>query len=187
MGVFAGPKSECGAVAQPFNCADIKKYGIDKQMNIHAQRIMAACSGMPQPPKDASNLNLNTLNSLAKSYPAVLGGTDVNVILPDGTYPHVIQSESMVWGHGNTVVVNYNDSRAASSCYAGYSYSTDGGTTFTRPGGTGASPLCTGHGTNYGDPIVVYNEHLAMWFVGDLATGCGGQGVGLWTSTDDPT
>src|SRR5207253_1579014 len=79
---------------QPFNCADIKKYGIDKQMNIHAQQIMAACSGMPQPPKDASNLNLNTLNSLAKSYPAVLGGTDVNVGSPDGVYPHVTQSES---------------------------------------------------------------------------------------------
>src|SRR5437764_11724409 len=92
----------------------------------------------------------------------------------------------MVWGHGNTVVVNYNDSRAAPTCYGSYSYSTDGGTTWTRPGGSGASPICVGHDRNYGDPIVVYNEHLSMWFLGDLITNCG-QSVGLWTSTDGMT
>src|SRR5205807_1928416 len=61
------------------------------------------------------------------------------------------------------------------------------GTTWTRPGGAGASPLCSGHGTNYGDPIVVYNARLALWFAGDLATGCGTTGIGLWTSLDGIT
>src|SRR5438552_12184650 len=46
------------------------------------------------------------------------------------------------------------------------------------------SPFASGHGTNYGDPIVVYNARLSTWFAGDLATGCGGQGIGLWTSSD---
>ena len=79
----------------------------------------------------------------------------------------------------NTVVVNYNDHNG--SGYSGISYSTDGGTTFTE---ILPSPLNSGHGTNYGDPIVVFNLKLNQWFAGDLATGCGGQGVGLWTSPD---
>ena len=31
---------------------------------------------------------------------------------------------------------------------------------------------------------MVFNKKLGMWFAGDLVTGCGGQGIGLWTSTD---
>ncbi len=64
------------------------------------------------------------------------------------------------------------------------SVSTDGGVTFTR---LNPSPFATGHGTNFGDPIVVYNAKLSKWFAGDLATGCGGQGLGLWTSLDGLT
>src|SRR2546425_294210 len=64
------------------------------------------------------------------------------------------------------------------------SVSTDGGVTFTR---LNPSPFTNGHGTNYGDPIVVYNARLVKWFAGDLATGCGGQGIGLWTSLDGLT
>jgi hypothetical protein len=88
----------------------------------------------------------------------------------------------MAWGNGSTIVVNYNDSRTAPSCYAGISYSTNNGATFMR-----SNVLCSGHGTNFGDPIVVYNARLATWFAGDLATGCGGQGIGLWTSPDGVT
>jgi carboxypeptidase family protein len=65
--------------------------------------------------------------------------------------------------------------------YSGVSVSVDGGQTFTR---LLPAPFATGHGTNFGDPIVVYNNALGKWFAGDLATGCGGQGVGLWTSLD---
>src|SRR5437868_2841095 len=45
-------------------------------------------------------------------------------------------------------------------------------------------PLATGHGTNIGDPSVVFNNNLDLWFAGDLAIGCGGTGIGLWTSPD---
>src|SRR5207237_8716681 len=115
--------------------------------------------------------------------PLFIGGTDVDVILPDGTFPHVTQSESMEWGNGsNTWVVNYNDSRNAQSCYSGLSYSTDNGATWHA-----GQALCTGHGTNFGDPIVVYDARLGMWFAGDLATGCGGQAVGLWSAPDGVT
>ena len=72
--------------------------------------------------------------------PLVYGGVDANVILPEGTHPKVTQSETFVWGNGNTVVVNYNDSRVSPCCYAGLSYSLDGGTTWIRPGGTGSFP-----------------------------------------------
>ena len=93
------------------------------------------------------------------------------------------KSESMVFHSSKagdqTVVVNYNDHYG--SGYSGVSYSTDGGTTFTE---ILPPPFDSGHGTNYGDPIVVYNQKLGKWFAGDLATGCGGQGVGLWTSPD---
>jgi FG-GAP-like repeat len=65
--------------------------------------------------------------------------------------------------------------------YSGVSVSTDGGATFTR---LSPSPFATGHGTNFGDPNVVYNQNLGQWFAADLAAGCGGQGLGLWTSLD---
>src|SRR5207244_12274162 len=55
---------------------------------------------------------------------------------------------------------------------------------FPRLGPSG--PL-TGHGDNFGDPIVVYNQKLGEFFAGDLATGCGGQGIGLWTSLTGDT
>ena len=89
------------------------------------------------------------------------------------------KSESMVWANGQTIVVNYNDHNNGQ--YSGTSYSTDGGATFTE---ILPNPFGSGHGTNYGDPIVVYNQKLGMFFAGDLVTGCGGQGVGLWTSPD---
>jgi hypothetical protein len=96
------------------------------------------------------------------------------------------KSESMVWrspkAGDNTVVVNYNDHNAGQ--YSGTSFSTDNGATFTE---ILPPPFGTGHGTNYGDPIVVFNQKLNKWFAGDLATGCGGQGIGLWTSPDGQT
>ena len=96
------------------------------------------------------------------------------------------KSESAVWAstkdNGMTVVVNYNDHNLGQ--YSGTSYSKDGGATFTE---ILAPPFGSGHGTNFGDPIVVYNAKLDKWFGGDLATGCGGQGIGLWTSNDGVT
>ncbi len=95
------------------------------------------------------------------------------------------RSESMIYhsvaAGDSTVITNFNAEYGTGACYDGIAYSTDGGSTFTE---ISPSPLCSGHGTNYGDPIVVYNLKLHKWFAGDLATGCGGQGVAMWTSTD---
>lgn len=93
------------------------------------------------------------------------------------------KSESMVFADpragSGTVVVNYNDHNGNN--YSGTSFSTNSGATFTE---ILPPPFSSGHGTNYGDPIVVFNQKLAMWFAGDLATGCGGQGIGTWKSAD---
>ena len=94
------------------------------------------------------------------------------------------QSETQIWAQGNTVVTAYNDSRTAPSCYSGGSYSTDNGVTFTN---LNSRPFCTGHGTGFGDPVVVYDQSHAKWIAVFLASGCGGQGLGVWTSTDGVT
>lgn len=95
-------------------------------------------------------------------------------------------SESMIMHStrvgDSTVVVNYNDDTNGNGTnYAGLSYSTDGGSTYTE---IIPSPLASGHGSNYGDPLIVYNQRLGTWFAGDLASGCGGFGLGSWKSTD---
>ncbi len=108
-----------------------------------------------------------------------------NVLVSNRTcssYTTCTKSEDMVASspNGQTIVVNYNDNTGG-SCYSGVSYSTDGGNTFTE---IAAFPFCSGHGTNYGDPLAVYNQKLGLFFAGDLATGCGGFGIGLWSSPD---
>ncbi len=170
-----------------FDCSKIHEKGIDKQDNLRAGMIMIACGlseggSAPDGGTSGSSTFSKLINSLLPA-PLFIGGADVDVILPDAAFPKVTQSESMEWGGpNNTWVVNYNDSRTSSGCYAGLSYSTDNGATWHA-----SQPLCSGHGTNFGDPIVVYNARLGMWFAGDLATGCGGQGIGVWTSPDGIT
>ncbi len=93
------------------------------------------------------------------------------------------KSTSMIWHSAragdDTVVVTYNDGNGSS--YSGVSFSTDGGATFTE---IQPPPFDSGHGQNFGDPLLVYNQKLGEWFAGDLATGCGGFGVGMWSSPD---
>src|SRR5262245_9708166 len=170
-----------------FDCSQVHALGIDKQDNLRAGMIMIAC-GLSEGGSALADgtLSSGTFSRLMHNLlpaPLFIGGTDVDVILPDAAYPKVTQSESMEWGGpSNTWVVNYNDSRTSSGCYSGLSYSTDNGAIWHA-----GQPLCAGHGTNFGDPIVVHNTRLGMWFAGDLATGCGGQGIGLWTSPDGVT
>jgi len=99
----------------------------------------------------------------------------------EGVYPHVTQSESQTWANGSTVVMAYNDSRTAPSCYSGGSYSLNGGATWAN---LNARPFCSGHGNGFGDPVVVYDQAHSKWVAVFLAGGCGGQGMGVWTSTD---
>src|SRR5438876_770650 len=119
-----------------FDCSKIHELGIDKQDNMRAGAIMIACGvaeggSAPAGGTTGSSTFSRLINNLLPA-PLFIGGSDVNVILPDGTYPKVTQSESMEWGGpNNTWVVNYNDSRTSSGCYSGLSYSTDNGITWT--------------------------------------------------------
>ena len=184
----AGSSIDLSVLAPGFDCSKIWEKGIDKQDNMRAGAIMIAC-GLTEggsAPAEADTSGKSTFSRWISNLlpaPLFIGGPDSDVILPDAASPKVTQSESMEWGGpNNTWVVNYNDSRTSGGCYSGLSYSTDNGVTWHA-----SQPLCSGHGTNYGDPIVVYNAALNTWFAGDLATGCGGQGIGLWTSTNGVT
>src|SRR5439155_1732032 len=100
------------------------------------------------------------------------------------TFPSVTQSETYTTANPdnpNQIVVTYNDSRTAPNNYSGGSVSTNGGTTFTR---LTPNPFSTGHGTNFGDPVTLYNKPSSTFFGIFIATGCGGQGLGSWKSTD---
>jgi FG-GAP-like repeat len=167
------------------SCTQIEALGIDKQMNRRAAAIRVGCglegAGVPAPAVAPTGP--------APQAPPLAAPANVDVITGAETYPHVTQSESMVWSSdGTRIVVGYNDSiNASSSQFSGVSYSTNGGSSWTR---ILPSPFASGHGSNFGDPILVYNAKLATWFAGDLtsltsgAGACGAQGIGLWTSTN---
>src|SRR6476659_5603890 len=167
--------------SQPGMCAQIERLSLEKQMNAHAAQILAACGrGSASPSSSAAQFS-----SLRVLDPHVYGGPDVNEITGgEGAFPHVTQSETQTWAQGNTVVTAYNDSRSAPSCYSGGSYSTDNGVTFTN---MNSRPFCSGHGTGFGDPVVVYDQAHAKWIAVFLASGCGGQGLAVWTSPDGST
>jgi hypothetical protein len=170
-----GQKQPGPHMVEGVDCSQLAAKGIDKQTNLHAAAIRIACgTEAPGRPGPVASGNES---------PEPLGPyTNVDVITGPETLPHVTQSESMVGSSdGNTLVVNYNDSNTAPINYSGVSVSNDGGATFTR---LLPAPFATGHDTNFGDPIVVFNQNLSMWVAGDLARGCGGQGIGLWTSLD---
>ncbi len=165
-----------------FDCSKIGELGIDRQENFHAGLIMIACGEA----EGGSGPNVSFVSRFWQRLfaPFTYGGTDVDLITGAETSPHVTQSETFSWANPdnpNQIVVTYNDSRTASANYSGASYSSDGGLTFTR---LNPSPFATGHGTNFGDPVVLYNRPNATWHAIFLATGCGGQGIGDWTSTD---
>jgi hypothetical protein len=154
------------------DCSQISSLGILKQDNMRAGRVLIECGlvrgGQPADAKGAL-------------------GNPPNILVSNRSCANAqncTKSESMVWpsSFDSTVVVNYNDHNA--NQYSGTSYSLDGGATFTQ---ILPPPFATGHGTNFGDPIVVFNAKLNKWFAGDLVTGCGGQGIGLWTSSNGIT
>ncbi len=167
------PKSVLGV-----ECSRASELGLERMMNVRAHLILSGC-GLE---KSAEPASLPTAPKPSLSVPAapLLTPNNVNTITGAEIFPRVTQSESVVWSsNGQTVVVNYNDSRTSPDNYSGASVSINGGLTFTR---FDPSPFATGHGTNLGDSILVYNQQLGMWFAGDIVTGCGGQGIGLWTS-----
>jgi hypothetical protein len=153
------------------DCSQIAALHLLQQDNMRAGQTLIEC-GIVQGGKDEGGSDIN--------YPA-----PPNILVSNRSCTSsntCTKSENMVWENGSTVVVNYNDHNAGQ--YSGTSYSTDGGATFTQ---ILPPPFGSGHGTNYGDPIVVFNKKLNKWFAGDLASGCGGQGIGMWTSPDGIT
>jgi hypothetical protein len=153
------------------DCSQIAALHLLQQDNMRAGQTLIEC-GIVQGGKDEGGSDIN--------YPA-----PPNVLVSNrscGSASSCTKSENMVWENGSTVVVNYNDHNVGQ--YSGTSVSTDGGATFTQ---LSPPPFASGHGTNYGDPIVVFNKKLNMWFAGDLASGCGGQGIGIWSSPDGLT
>jgi BNR repeat-like domain len=155
-------------------CSQIAALHLLRQQNLRAERVLVECgviaagradlpghevdAGAPQPPNIlVSNRSCSSPSSCTKSESVVWHSTRVG---------------------DNTIVVNFNDDYQG---YSGTSFSTDGGATFTQ---ILPPPLASGHGTNYGGPILVYDQKLGKWFAGDLASGCGGQGIGMWSSPD---
>ncbi len=156
-------------------CAHIYLLGIDRQQNLRAGLIRQGC-GLESFGSAMGESGENPGGFSVEGY----GGVDIDVSGPDPN-PFAVHSTSMVWANDSTVVVTYNDTAAAPDNYSGVSVSFDGGATFTR---LRPSPFATGHGENYGYPVVVWNAALQQWFAGFLVTGCGAFGIGLWSSVD---
>lgn len=118
------------------------------------------------------------------AFAASYGGPDANLITGTETSPHDTQAGASLATNGTSVVAGYDDGREATANYSGMSYSSDGGQTWTR---LTPSPFATGHGTSYGEVAVAWDAKASLYLAVALATGCGGQGLGLWTSADGQT
>ena len=167
-----------------FNCADIPRYNVDKQLNARAAAILQKCGYAPKSSDTGSGAGSNSgVPPVVKQLTSpLLGGTDIDLITGTETSPNVVQSETFSWSNGSTVVVAYNNSRGRNANpinISGASVSTDSGATFTRlTGANGQSPF---PGTE-GDPVVLYAPAQAMWLTVWLDTGCGAQGLGGYKS-----
>ncbi len=174
-------KSSDPLIPPGFDCAQFRALALDKQENLRAGAISIFC-GQAQ---GGSPTNFGNTSQLVQEMLApLLGGADVDLITGGETITHPTQSETYTTSNPdnpNQVFVAYNDSRTASGNYSGGSYSLDGGATFTR---LTPNPFSTGHGTNFGDPVALYQKKTGTLYTVWLATACGGQGLGAWTSTD---
>ncbi len=159
------------------DCSQITVLHLLQQENLRAGRALIECGVIP------GRQGIGSRDEVSGDEPQ-----PPNILVSNRTCSSAsscTKSESMVWHSAkpgdNTIVVNYIDDVGDHNNYSGTSFSTDGGASFIE---ILPAPFSTGHGTNYGDPIVVYNLKLSRWFAGDLVTGCGGLGVGLWVSPD---
>jgi hypothetical protein len=158
------------------DCSEINVPSLMMQDNLRAGKILVEC-GIMQGGQPA----IGGLGHKPTAPPNILVSNSSGC----NSSSDLCGSESMVAAStadkGQIVVVNYNANGSFNGGnYGGQSYSTDGGKTFTE-----IFPFENGsHGTNYGDPLIVYNAKLGKFFGGDLVTGCGGFGLGLWSSTD---
>ena len=181
--VAAAAPRAAGAAALPaaaggLSCDQLSRFGVDRQLNMHAAQLLRACGQAGAGDTVAARI---VAQPAAGAAGPAYGGADVlvNNALAD-TFPHVTQDESAIAANGADVVISYLSSTNAPSL-SGLSVSHDGGATFTelRP-----SPFNTGHGTNYGKAAIVYSALDSSWYAANLADGCGGQGIGLWKSNN---
>src|SRR5215469_1124592 len=176
--VFVPVPARAQMTSVGIDCSQIAALRLMQQENLRAAVVLMECGVVP---RSEPTVSANGDSSDEPQPPNVLVS---NRTCTSGST--CTKSESMVWHSSkagdHTIVVNYND--VDGSQYSGTSYSTDDGATFTQ---IVPAPFSTGHGLNYGDPIVVYNQRLDKWFAGDLVTGCGGFGIGLWSSPDGRT
>ena len=153
------------------DCSQIIPQGIMAQDNMRAGVILIECGVVRGgQPADTADLPMSPPNVQVSNRSCVSGSS-------------CTKSESNVWAStknkGKTIVVNYNDHNGNN--YSGVSVSTNHGATFKE---LIPPPFANGHGTNYGDPIVVFNSKVNKFFAGDLVTSCGGFGLGLWSSAN---
>jgi hypothetical protein len=168
-----------------FDCSKIHQLGIDTMENFRANLIMVACGVEPKGKSSPAKAFSTLVKSLLPS-PLAYGAADVDLITGTETFPSVTQSETYTTANPddpNEIVVAYNDSRGAAGNpqnYSGASVSTDGGLSFTR---LTPNPFAAA-GSNFGDPVVLYNKSTGSWHTIWIDTACGGFGLGGYKTTD---
>lgn len=174
-----------------FDCATIHEKGIDRQENLRAGAIMAAC-GESHGTASSATSTLGPVGHFIKKLlkplvsPSAFGAADVDVITGTESFPNVTQSETYTMAYPddqNKVFVAYNDSRGRNFNpinISGASISTDGGVTFTRlTKANGQSPF----DNTFGDPVALFHRATGTTLTVWLDGACGGQGLGGYKST----
>jgi len=156
-------------------CEQLARHHIDQQAGPRAALLAAICSGRaPELPPE-----LPRPEGIRRSIEA-FGGSDINLVTGTETLPMVTQAGSSVGGHGDEIVAVYNDTLDAPLSYSGISVSVDGGANFTR---LSPDPFTTVFAGDAGSPAVAWDELGATWTAAVLSTACGGQGIGLMSSS----
>src|SRR6266446_4605664 len=168
-----------------FDCSKIRRLGIDKQENMRAGAIMIFCGaakgGKPSPAAALSRFVQSLLPS-----PLAYGAADVDLITGTESSPNITQSETFTTANPDDptqIFVAYNDSRGRNFNpinISGGSFSSDGGTTFTRlTKANGQSPF----DNTVGDPVILFHKPSGTWVTVWLDGACGGQGLGGYKTT----
>jgi hypothetical protein len=162
-----------------FDCSKIQQLGIDKQENFRAGAIMIHCGQAKGGDPDTGVSDSSAFSNLVQNLTAPLayGSTDVDLITGTESFPNVTQSETFTTANPDNpfeVFVAYNDSRGRNFApinISGGSFSTDGGTTFTRlTKANGQSPF----DNTLGDPVILFHKPSGAWVTAWLDVTCGG-------------